>query len=112
MKKPGIKLLVSVAGRVTIFLYLFSVFIILLFVQGNFQDFLDNSLLALMVVYKYTSLLFISAAVFYIFILITRGRGTGRRVGLRIMLSAAGIILSAAGFLVTAVLSAAFQPVA
>jgi len=111
MKKPGIRLLVSVAGRVTIFLYLFSLFIILLFIQGNFQVFLDESLVALMAIYRYSSLLYISAAVFYIFILITSGRGTGRRVGLRIILTAAGIIFSAAGFFITAVLSAAFQPV-
>ncbi|MBI9105505.1 MAG: hypothetical protein JEZ04_02105 [Spirochaetales bacterium] len=111
MKKPDGKLLVSVAGRITVFLYLFSVLILLLYIQGNFQDFLDASLSGLLTAYKYTALMFISTALSYIFILIFSGRGSSRSVGIRIFLTAAGITLSAAGFFITAILSTAFQAV-
>jgi hypothetical protein len=111
MKKAREKILVSIAGRVTVFLYLFSVFILLLYIQGNFQDFLDQSLISLLTIYKYTALIFTAAAVSYVYLLISGGRGSGRNIGVRIFLAAVGIALSAAGFLITAIISAAMGPV-
>lgn len=111
MKKAKGHLLVSVAGRITVFLYLFSLFILLLYIQGNFQDFLDQSLAVLLVIYKYTALIFIVSGISYGYILIASGRDSGRNIGIRLFLTAAGIALSAAGFYISAILTAVLQPI-
>lgn len=111
MKKSGGKLLVSVAGRLTVFLYIFSVFILSLYLLGNFQDFTDSSLIVLLEVYKYTALIYSAFALSYCYILIAEGRNTERNIGLRLFLVIAGICLSAAGYIASAILTEALQSV-
>ena len=104
-------LLLSVAGRITIFLFMFSVFIALLYVQGNFQNFLEESLLGLLAVYRFTALIYFAAAVPYIFILLSMGRRAKRNVSLRVFLTTAGIAVTVVGYLSASLTAAALQPV-
>jgi hypothetical protein len=104
-------LLVSAAGRLTVFLYLFSSFIIIIFIQGNFQGFVDESLTTLLTVYKVSAMVFILSAFLYILSIAFFGRNTGRSTGARIAFSIAGILLASAGYILTEALMTVLQPV-
>ena len=110
MRKRG-RLVVSVAGRITVFLFLFMILILILYILGNFQDFTDGSILGLMQMFKFTSLIYIAVAVSYILILIIAGGNTGRKIGMRIAAVTAGILLSGAGFIIFEILLTGLEPV-
>ena len=111
VKKQRRKVLVSVAGRITAFLFLFSLFIALLYLQGNFQDFQESSLLLLLEAYRIVSLLYLAAAVSYIFIMAAAGRGSGRSTGARILITATGIAVVITGYMAASIVAAALGPV-
>ncbi|MDC7225849.1 MAG: hypothetical protein PQJ61_03680 [Spirochaetales bacterium] len=103
--------IVSIAGRITILLFLFSVMVLLLYIQGNFQDFVDDSLIMLLNLYRYSALIFIAFAFSYILILIIAGKNTGRRILRRIIFSVAAIIFSFVFFIAAEIIITGLQPV-
>lgn len=110
MKNRG-RLIVSVTGRVTLFLFVFTVFIFILYIQGNFQDFLDDSLIKLLLLFRYAVLIFLAIAVSYIFILLIAGKVTGKRTVKKIVVSIAGILLSSVLFLIVEIIITGLEPV-
>ena len=82
MKRKG-RPVVSISGRITLFLYLFTLLVLVLYIQGSFQNFTDDSLIRLLGLFKFSSLVYIASAMTYIVIILTAGRGTGRRIVLR-----------------------------
>ena len=110
MKNKG-RLIVSVTGRITIFLYLFTLFILLLYIQGSFQDFLDDSLIKLLVLFEYSSLVFIGFAFSYIITLIIAGKNTGRKIGMRIAVTSIGIIISSVFFMIVQIIMTGLEPI-
>lgn len=110
MKNKG-KLIISIAGRLTVFLYLFTLLPLLLYIQGSFQDFLDESLSFLLIIYNISTITFAAFGSAYIIILILFGRNTGRSLGIRFSLVFVGILLSAAGFILSQIVLTGLQPV-
>ncbi|HAK47606.1 MAG TPA: hypothetical protein DCO79_17005 [Spirochaeta sp.] len=102
---------VSVTGRITMFLYLFTVLIMILYIQGSFQDFVDESLIMLLMIFKYSTIVFIAFAVSYIIILLIAGRNTGRKIISRIIITLAGLIISSIFFLAVEIIIAGLEPV-
>ena len=103
--------LLSITGRLTLFFYLFSILILLLYIQGNFQAFTDSSLIMLLNLYKFSALIYIALAVTYIITLIIAGRNTGRRIAIRIAFTFAGLCLSAVFFAVVEIIITGLEPV-
>lgn len=110
MKDRG-QLIVSLTGRVTMFLYLFTVLIMILYIQGSFQGFVDDSLIMLLNLFKFSSLVFIAFGLSYIIILILAGRNTGRRLVSRILFTVIGLILSSISFLIVQIIITGLEPV-
>jgi len=109
MKNRGLPI-VSLAGRITVFLFIFTMYIVLLYVQGSFQNFTDDSLLKLLILGKYSSLVYIAVAASYIFILVTAGRDTGRRLSARIILTLAGCLVSSVIFVLIQIVLSGLEP--
>jgi magnesium-transporting ATPase (P-type) len=55
----------SVVGRMCIFLFFFSFLVLSLFLLGNFQNFLDSTLIVLLRMFEISSLLYVVAALYY-----------------------------------------------
>ncbi len=103
-------LTVSVIGRITVFLYLFTILALILYIQGSFQDFTDSSLIMLLFLYKFTSLIFIALGFSYIVILII-DRPDNKYMARRIIITSAGIFLSSAVYLAVQILITGLEPV-
>ena len=56
----------SILTRIINILFVFSLFILLFFLVGSYQDYLDSSLINLIITYKISSLLFLAFSIFYI----------------------------------------------
>ena len=57
---------VAITGRITLFLFFYSIFLFMLYVQGSLQDFMESSLLGILVLYRYCALIYMVFAVFNI----------------------------------------------
>lgn len=105
------KIIVSVVGRLTVFFYIFTVLILILYLQGSFQDFLDESLINLLVLYKYTALIFLAFGVSYIITILTAGKKVGKNMVKRIIITITGIILSSVFLLLAEIIITGLEPV-
>ncbi len=83
----------------------------MLYFTGNFQYFTDNNLIILLQLLIYSTLVFIAFAVSYIIILVIAGRNTGRRIGIRIAFTVAGILLTTVSYLVAQIIVTGLEPV-
>ena len=110
MKNRG-RLIVSVSGRITLFLFVFTIFIMILYIQGNFQDFIDDSLIKLLLIYRYTVLAFLAFAAAYIFILVIAGKMKAGKLIRRIVFTVIGILLSSVLFFMVEIIITGLEPV-
>ena len=104
-------LIVSITGRIAVFLFMFSLFIFLLFIQGNFQSFIDISLINLMLIYRICAILYVIASISYVLILLMSASESGKRLTRKIATSIIGIVLAAVGYIIITILTAVLQPV-
>ena len=93
------------------FLFLFTLLPLFLYIEGSLQGFLDDTLFKLLLLYSFSTLVFIAVGISYIIILIVLGKNTGRRLGVRTALVTAGVLVSASAFFITQIIITGLQPV-
>lgn len=96
-----------VAGRAVIFFFMFSVLLFLLYLLGNFQEFLDDTQLYLLGLLRVSLLAELFAGLLYIISVFLLGRG--RRRAVRLVLCAFSMVFSYAMLVGLSFLSAWFR---
>lgn len=85
----------TLLARVCAFLFVFALLVLSLFLVGNFQSFLDGTLVMLLGIFEVTSMLFVVTALFFCLtaaLLAAQGRLPWRVGSMIVALAAAGVL--------------------
>ena len=101
----------SAVGRMSLFLFFFSLLVLSLFLLGNFQNFLDSTQTMLLSIFETTSLLYIVAVLFNVVVrIVLAAQGRGKWRGLSAVLSLLGAAVFTAMYLFFGFLFAWLKP--